>query len=296
VAQRRGWRERGLDVTIQFANGSTDAIAKVAAGAGHFALADTSAVIVARGNRGAPVRLVSMYHYKNLMAELTLTKSGISRPVDLEHTVQQSTAGDATLVLLPALAKLNGFDATKVRVQPGLFPTTVPNILAGHVDGALTYYTLFPALKRAAERAGKVASYFLYADYGLDVYNNGIVTTEHFIDSDPNLIRDFNTGLVEAVEFSVQDPHESVRMLMEQVPGLDADIALAQLEIALDHLNVAEVRDHGFGPIHDAKMTKTLDVVNSYFDLTTPVLRTSDVYTNAMVPFGRIPRFTSVPQ
>ena len=209
--------------------------------------------------------------------------------------MQQSTAGDGTLVLLPALAVLNHFDAGKVRVQTAPFTTTVQNIISGNVNGALTYGTLFPALQVAASRAGKTASSFLYADYGLDVYNNGIVAQESFIGSHPDVVRAFNQGFAEAVSLSVHTPSQAIDILTRHVPGLDPEVALAELQVAINHLNVAEVRRHGFGPMDESKMSKTLDIVNQYYRLAKPVASAGEVYTNDLVPTGVVPQFDSPP-
>lgn len=290
VATEQGWARRGLSVSIEAGNGSADAITKVAGGAGQFALADTSAVVVARGNRGLPVRLVSMYHYKNLMAELTLEHTGIRRPQDLEGSSQQTTAGDATLILLPVLGSLNGFDASKVNVSIADFTSHVPNILSQRVQGALTYYTLFPALEAAARQRGMRASAFLYADFGLDLYNNGIVTTDDVIKGDPDLVRDFVAGFTEAVVFSVEHPAEAVTIFRGHVPGFDEAIARAQLDVAVEHTKVDEVRTVGFGPMDPLKMAHTVDLVNANFTLSNRV-QLSDVYTNDFASLGQRPRF-----
>lgn len=290
VAQAQGWSQRDLSVDIQIGKGSADAITKVGAGAGDFALADASAAFVARGNGNLDVRLVAMYHYRNLMAELTLESSGIKEPQHLVGSTQQSTAGDATIVLLPALAELNGFDPNGVTVNTADFTTHVQNIVSGLVDGALTYLTLYPALEAAAEQAGLAASSFLYADYGLDLYNNGIVVSDRLIDRDPDLVRDFVEGFIEAVAFTVKDPGAAIEIFTSEVPGFDVDIARAQLDIAIEHLNVPEVSEVGFGPMSDSKMMRTVDLVNQHFDLNRPI-ELDEVYTNAFASAGTVPEF-----
>jgi NitT/TauT family transport system substrate-binding protein len=290
VALEKGfWTKRGLDVDIQSGKGSADAVTKVASGAGQFALADTSAVILARGNQGIQAKVVCMYHYKNLMCSLSLEEAGISEPRDLVGTNQHVTAGEGTYRLLPALAELNGFDARQVKATIGEFTQSVPILLSGRADGTLNYFTLYPALEAAAEKAGKKAAHFLYADYGLDIYNNGIVVTDAYAEKDPDAVRAFCDGFAEAIVHSVEYPDEAMHIFQKRVPGLDAKVARAQLQVAIDHLNVAEVKANGFGPMSEAKMVTTLEMVNNYFDLKTPVSATADVYTNKFVTAGQVP-------
>jgi NitT/TauT family transport system substrate-binding protein len=290
VALEKGfWTKRGLEVDIQSGKGSADAVTKVASGAGQFALADTSAVILARGNQGVAAKVVCMYHYKNLMCSLSLEGAGIREPRDLVGTNQHVTAGEGTYRLLPALAQLNGFDAKGVKATIGEFTQSVPILLSGRADGTLNYFTLYPALEAAAEKAGKKAAHFLYADYGLDIYNNGIVVTDAFAEKDPDAVRAFCDGFAEAIVYTVANPDEAMESFQKRVPGLDSKIARAQLQVAIDHLNVAEVKTKGFGPMSDDKMATTLEMVNKYFDLKTPVSVTSDVYTNKFVTAGQVP-------
>lgn len=290
VALKKGyWTKRGLDVDIQAAKGSVDAVTKLAAGAGEIGFADTSAVILATGNQSVHAKLVCMYHYKNLMSEQTLEGRGIKKPKDLVGSTQHVIPGEGTYAMLPALAKANGFDASKVKTVTGEITNLVPSVVSGQADGALTYFTIYPALKAAAEKAGKTPTYFLYADNGVDIYNNGIVVTDSYLKKDPETVKAFCAGFVDGVVYSVAHPDEATDIFVGEVPGIDKKIAREQLQVALDHLNVPEVKEHGFGPMDSAKMQKTLDLVNEYFTLKQPVTDINQIYTNDYVPEGKVP-------
>jgi NitT/TauT family transport system substrate-binding protein len=290
VGLERGyWQDRDLDVNFQSGKGSGDAVSKVASGAGDFALADTSVVALARGNQNQPVMVTCMYHYKNLMSELTLEGNGITEPGDLVGTTQHVTAGEGTFALLPALAQANKFDDKQVLTTVGEFTQIVPALLSGQVDGALTYYTLFPALQQAAEEQGKTATGFLYADNGIDVYNNGIVVTESFAEKDPEVVKAFNDGFVESVRWTAENPDEATEIFVKAVAGTNAKTARAQLQVALDHLNVPEVQKNGFGPMSLDKMETTLELVNEYFELTKPVEDVNKIFSNEFVTAGKVP-------
>lgn len=291
VALEKGyWSKRGLDIDIQAAKGSVDAVTKLAAGAGQFGFADTSAVILATGNQSVHAKVICMYHYKNLMSEQTLEGRGIKKPKDLVGSTQHVIPGEGTYAMLPALAKANGFDATKVKTVTGEITNLVPSVVSGRADGALTYFTIYPALKAAAEEAGKTPTYFLYADNGVDIYNNGIVVTDSFLEKEPDAVKAFCAGFVDGVVYSAAHPDEATDIFVEKVPGIDKKIAREQLQVALDHLNVDEVHEHGFGPMDPAKMQKTLDLVNKYFTLKQPVTKTDAIYTNDYVPRGKVPQ------
>ena len=284
------WKKRGLNIAIQSAQGSADAVTKLAAGAGDFGFADTSALILATGNKNMKAKVVCMYHYKNLMSVESLVKTDIKGPADLPGTTQYVIPGEGSFLLLPALGKKNNFDASKVKTVTGTFPGTVPAVAGGKADGVLTYATVFPALEAAAKKNGEEAQMFLYADYGIDVYNNGIIVMDKFIAEHPDDVKAYCDGFAEAVLFCVKNPAEASKIFVSKVPGLDVGIAQAQLQVAIDHLMVPEVEQHGFGPMDDAKMGTTLNLVNEYFDLKTPVTQTSDIYSNQYVTKGQVPQ------
>ncbi|MGH3098276.1 MAG: ABC transporter substrate-binding protein [Streptosporangiales bacterium] len=293
VAKKKGmWEKRGLKVSIQSGKGSADAFNKVASGSGQFAFADISTVILGMANKSIGSKMVCMYHYKNLMAEIGLASAGIEKPQDFVGKKLQTTPGNGALLLLPALGEINHFDAKKVKTPYGEFSSIVPNLMGGNVDGALTYFTTYPALEAAAQKAGgKKTSYVLYADYGLDIYNNGIIVTDDYLKNSPNQVKAFTAGFVEAVRYTVAHPDEAAQIFGEMVPGISPDVVKAQQQIAINHLHVPEVEKHGFGPMSEAKMTKTLKLINKYFKLKKPVKDIGSLYTNDYVPTGKVPRF-----
>lgn len=293
VAKQKGyWKERGLNVSIQSGKGSADAITKVASGAGQFALADSSALIVARANRNVEAKMTCMYHYKNLMSAAGLVSSGINKPKDLPGNTMIAVQGDADVTVLPALGDINGFDYKDINIQIGDFQTEVPAVLTHKVDGMFNFFTAYPPLKVGAENRGEKTTYFLYADYGLDLYNNGIVVMDKYLEQSPDVVRSFNAGFVEGVLYTTAHPGEALGIFDDLVPsGNSTKVAREQLQIAIDHLHVPEVKNHGFGPMSNKKSGFTLDVVKKYFDLKHKNVTVPDVFTNDFVPSGKVPQF-----
>lgn len=285
--ERNYWADRGLDVQIQPGRGSADAVSKTASKAADIGFADTGTLIVARGNSGAKVKTTAMYHYRNLQCCLYNKENPIEGPDELPGKQLAGAPGDASFVLLDALAEINNFDASKVEKVPTDTPNHVSAVVTGTVDGALTYNTFFPGLEDAlAENAGS----WLYADWGIDIYNNGIIVHEDTIEDDPDMVKSFNEGWVDAVKWTVENPDEANEIFLSSPAGeaISEDIARAQLQIALDHLLVPEVTEQGIGPMHEQdKMQRTLDLITKYFDLEAPV-QLEDVYTNEFVPDGVI--------
>lgn len=281
------WEENGLEVEIQSAQGSGDNASKIGAKAADFGFADTGALILARAQE-AQIKEVCMIHYRNLMGAIGLSDNPISEPADLEGKQIGATTGDAGRVLFPAFAEINGIDADAVEFVTVEQLAKPAVLVEGEIEGALDFATSFPAYERAAgEREMEVTS-FLYADYGMDLYNNGIIVHEDVLESDPDLVRRFVDGVVRGVVWTVENPDEATELLIEQQPGLSQDVARAQLQVAIDHLMVDEVRENGVGVMSEEKMAFTVETISENFDLESPVA-VEDVYTNEFVEAGNVP-------
>src|SRR4051812_24183531 len=116
VAREKGYyKAEGFDVTSVRGQGSADAIKKVAAGVATFGFADAGSLVLARGNDGVPVKLVSVVYAKPPQAIFAIKGSGINSPKDLEGKTVADTASSSVRLLFPAFAKAAGIDASKVK-------------------------------------------------------------------------------------------------------------------------------------------------------------------------------------
>lgn len=281
------WEQVGLDVTIDSARGSADCVSKVAAGAADFGFADTGSVIVGRA-QDALLQDICMVHYRNLMTILSFEEANINEPKDLEGKTVGIAPGGADERLMPVFAKLNDFDVDKVNFVHVDVPSHMAVLANNRVDAISTFSTFWPSLLDIAEKKGKEPNSFLFSDFGLQLYSNAIVARDELLNSDPDLTRRFLQALVRGIVWTVENPDEATSMLVASQPGLGQDIARAQLQVAIDHLLVDEVRDHGVGPVSPEKMEQTVELVNDNFDLPR-VVDPEEVYTNEFVPKGEVP-------
>lgn len=286
--ERGYWSDRGLNVTIQSAQGSADNVSKIGAKAADFGFADAGSMIIGRG-AGANVKEVAMLHYRNLQSVISLESDPIEDPVAMVGKRIGATTGDAPRALLPSLADINNFepdDVDLVVVEQLAKPAALSQ---GRVDGAMDFFTGFPAYQRAAEEVGNAATSFLYSDFGLDIYNNGIIAHDDLLESDPDLVQRFVEGFVEGVVWTVENPDDATAIMIDAQPGLSQEVAREQLQIAIDHLMVDEVLDHGVGPMDEEKMAFTVETIAESYDLERDVT-VDEVYTNEFAPTGQIPQ------
>jgi NitT/TauT family transport system substrate-binding protein len=278
---------QGLDVTIESSKGSADAIQNVASGAAAFGFADAGALVLAR-SRDLPVTLVGMVHYKTLMSIITLAKSGVKKPVDLVGKKIASTSGDAVRTALPALARLNGFDAEKVNFITVNQPAKASMLLAGQVDGVCDYVSALPVYREAATAANLELSALEYGNFGLDIYSNGIIVRDDLLRSDPALVKAFVRAIVQGLDFASAQRAETVKIFREFQPQYSEAVTREGLDIAADHLMVPEVYVGGLGSMSADKMERTIKTTVEAYGLSKSP-GASTVYTNDMLP-GIFPR------
>ncbi len=287
-AVKRGFfAEQGLDVTIESSKGSADVIQNVASGAAQFGFADASAVILSRA-RDLPVTLVAMVHYKTLMSVITRAPSGVEKPADLVGKKIASTSGDAVRMVMPAFAKLNGFDGDKVNFLTVNQPAKASMLMAGQVDGVCDYLSALPIYREAGKVIGLELRAVSYADYGLDIYSNGIVVRDDLLRADPALVKSFVRAIVQGLEFATGQRDEAVRIFREYQPYYSEAVTREGLDIAAKALLVPELYTGGIGAMSADKMDRTIrTTVEAYGLGKTPAA--AEVYSNAMLP-GIFPR------
>jgi NitT/TauT family transport system substrate-binding protein len=286
-AKKGFFEAQGLDVTIESGKGSADVIQKIASGAAQFGFADASAVVLGR-TRDLPVSLVAMVHYKTLMSIISRKASAIERPADLVGKRIASTSGDSVRLVMPAFARLNGFDADKVNFLTVNQPAKASMLLAGQVDGVCDYLSALPVYREAAKAANLELQALEYANHGLDIYSNGIVVHDDLLRSSPALVKSFVRAIVQGLEFAAAERASTVEIFRGYQPQYSEAVTREGLDIAADHLLVPEIASGGIGSMSAGKMERTIKItVEAYGLAKGPDAGT--VYTNAMLP-GIFPR------
>lgn len=274
--------EQGLKVVVEAGKGSADVIQNIASGAAQFGFADASAVVLAR-SRGLPVTLVTMVHYKTLMTIITRVPSGIDKPVDLVGKKIATTSGDAVRTMMPAFATMNGFDGEKVSFLTVSQSAKASMLMAGQVDGVCDYLSALPIYQEAGDAIDLKLKAISYADYGLDVYSNGIIVHEDLLRSDPAMVKSFVHAIVQGLNFASSDPGAAIKEFRADQPQYSEKVVREGLRIATDALLVPEVFKGGLGAMSLDKIERTIGTtVKAYGISVAPAA--SAVYTNAMVP------------
>lgn len=276
------YREAGLDTTIERGYGSGDTVKKVHLKTVDFGFADSGAVIVGRP-KGTLVRLIGMIHDKSMFSFVSLKETGIRTPKDLEGKVIGGPAGSSTWLIFPAFANLNGVDASKVKYLPMPDAAKTASILAGKIHAGPYYVTELPTAQAMAAKEGKTLSVLLYADWGVDIYSNGLIAPDSTIDANPDLVGKFTVATMKGVAWGVENPADAADILLRHYPAIKKELARAHWDIAVDYLLTPTAKRHGIGYMSREKMAETVRLISTYMDVKTPPAL-DEVYTNRFLP------------
>lgn len=288
VAVDKGFfRDEGLEVEVVRGYGSADTISKVAGGAVDVGFADFGSLVRAKQeNPDLDVKMVLVVYGKAPYTIFTLRSRGILEPRDLEGRTIGGPPGDANRVMFPAFARLVGIDPGKVNWVNIEATAKTPMLLAGQVDAIPEYFMHKAVLEREAAKMGDEVVYFLYADYGLTIYSNGIIFPGRTIREDPELVRRFVRAIIRAWEWTFQNPDEAIDILLSYQPKLDKEIARREIDIVRELVYTEEAREKGLGYMSRAKVEESIRIVFEAFGLGAPTIDPDDVYTMRFHPAG----------
>jgi NitT/TauT family transport system substrate-binding protein len=275
------WKDAGFDVTIVKGEGSATTISSYAAGTVDFAFSDTPTLILAR-SKGAMVKVAAIIHDKSLYAVGTLEENNIKTPQDLKGKRIGASVGDASRVMFPAFAKLNGIDADSVRWIDMTPPARAASLILGQVDAVVLFLTETPTFSAKAKEAGKHWKDFPYADYGLDLYSHGLLVRDDLIAKQPDRVKRFVESTMKAWAWSIEHPQEALAIFLKYNPAVDPDQAREHFRIAIKHLLTDTAKRDGIGYIDAEKMKRTIDFVSQSFNV--KGVSADDVYTNQFIP------------
>jgi NitT/TauT family transport system substrate-binding protein len=182
VAIDKGYyKAEGLNVTIDSGPGSVAGIARVAAGTYPLGFFDINSLVKFRDqNPDKQVKAVMMVYDRPPFSIVTVARTGINKPKDLEGKVLGAPAADGAFAQWKAFVKENGIDDSKVRIENVGFPVREPMLADGKVDAitGFSFSSYFNLLQKGIP--AKDIKVFLMADHGLVLYGNAIMVNPDY--------------------------------------------------------------------------------------------------------------------
>jgi len=254
------YKAEGLDVTLDAGKGSADAVRRIVSGAYDMGFPDINSLIEYNSkNPDKAIQEVLMGYEQPPFSIFVMKKSGITDPRQLVGKTLGAPVFDASYKLFPAFAKAIGIDAKAVKrknMDPRL---REPMLIRGQVDAISGHlFSSMLNLKAAKVRESDVR-YFMYGDYGMDSYANGIAVSPAFMKAHPAAVRAFLRATIKGTRDMVLKPQKAVDAVKRFEPLSNAAIEADRLRLGIKCCILTKnVKKNGFGGVDMARLDRSI--------------------------------------
>lgn len=270
VALQKGYyKAEGLDVTIDRGRGSAEVVRQIATDVYDMGYPDINVVMDFNSKNPDQSFPAVMIGYEEAPAAIIVLKSsGITEPKQLNSKRLGSAPNDSTFKLFPIFARQAGLDMASMQIQnidPGLREVLLAQKKVDAIPGQI--FTALLELKAKGVPASDIG-YFMYKDYGLELYGNSIAASRRFIKEKPEAVKGFLRATVKGLKDVVRDPEIGVKATIAYEPLLNPDIERERLRVALDCCIITPtVRKVGFGDIDQSRLRKVISMITESYKL-----------------------------
>jgi NitT/TauT family transport system substrate-binding protein len=286
VAIDKGYyKAEGLDVTIDSGPGSVQGITRVAAGTYPIGFFDINSLVKFRDqNPDKAVKAVMMVYDAPPFSIVSLKKSGIRSPKDLEGKTLGAPAADGAFAQWKAFVKENNVDGAKVKIENVGFPVREPMLAAGNVDAitGFSFSSYFNLLQKGV--APDDINVMLMSNHGLVLYGNAIMVNPDFAKANPKVVAGFVRATVKGFIETAKNPEEAVKSVMKRNETGDEKIELDRLKMALrDNMVTPYVKANGVGGVDMVRLAKSIEQIGLTYDYTKKP-SAEDIFTAEFLP------------
>ncbi|MDT2021708.1 ABC transporter substrate-binding protein [Methylocella sp. CPCC 101449] len=286
VAIDKGYyKAEGLDVTVDTGPGSVQGIARVAAGTYPLGFFDINSLVKFRDQQpDQKVTAVMMVYDRPPFSLVSLKKTGIKTPKDLEGKIFGAPAADGAFAQWKAFVKENKFDDSKVKIENVGFPVREPMLAQGKVDfiAGFSFSSFFNLMQNNIKPDD--ISVMLMSDHGLVLYGNAIMVNPDFAKANPKVVQGFVRATIKGVIDTAKNPEEAIKSVMKRNETGDLAIELARLKMSLrDNMITPWVQANGVGGVDMERLTKSIDqIADTYEFKNRPTA--ADIFSNDFLP------------
>jgi NitT/TauT family transport system substrate-binding protein len=286
VAIDKGYyKAEGLNVTVDTGPGSVAGIGRVAAGTYPMGFFDVNSLFKFRDQTpGKDVKAVLMVYDQPPFAIVSLAKSNIKKPKDLEGKLLGAPAADGAFAQWKAFVKENGIDDSKVKIDNVGFPVREPMLADGKVDAitGFSFSSFFNLQQKGV--APKDINVMLMSDHGLSLYGNAVMVNPDYAKANPKVVAGFVRATIKGMQDTVKDPDAAIKSVMKRNETGDEKIELERLKMAIrDNIATPWVKANGFGGVDPARLAKSIDQVGVTYDFKAKPTA-ADVFTSEYLP------------
>ena len=223
AAKEKGfYAEEGLDVTFNYGSPELNPVKMVVTKADDFGLAGGPDLVLTARGKGQPVKALAVFHQNaNFVVLMTKADSGLKALKDLEGKKVGFYYGHISTDILHSL-----FHKENVHVEEVDVGFDVSQFIRGSIDAEFAFRQSQP-LNLAAK--GIQTNLIDPADYGVISHGYTLFAREDFIRENPVLVEKFVRATLRGLQFSRQQPEESIDLLIKDNPQLDRTLELGRI-------------------------------------------------------------------
>jgi NitT/TauT family transport system substrate-binding protein len=262
VALQKGYfAEEGLDIVIQNARGSTDALTKVATGTADFGTGGLPALMSAAAQSGIPVRAILSVYTKQPDSLFVVKGGPIKTLKDAVGRKVATATFTSSNALWPLFLEKNNIDPNSITLQK-VDPTILgPMLASGQVDATLSWLTVAPTYASVLKQAGKELTVLPWSEFGLDGYGFAVFASDRVIKSNPKAVAAFARAFKKAIDFSVADPDAAAAAVHAAAASVDAAVAVASFRASIPLIRNEISTKDGAGVFEASLLKKTWEWV-----------------------------------
>jgi NitT/TauT family transport system substrate-binding protein len=264
LASARGFfAAEGLAVTTDVANGSPEAIARVAANTSDLALVDINELIRFRDRPGvAPIKAVFVLFNQSPYAIVGRKSRGIHALTDVEGKTLGVADHDLSIRLWPALARQNGIKLANVKLEKISAAVREPMLSAGQVDAVTGFSYLSAVNLRDRGVPANDLAVLRYADYGCEAYGFAVIVSLTFAAAKPEAVRGFVRAVIAGTHLAIREPERAVDEVVSRMGGGSRELELERLRAVIrNNILTGEVKRNGIGGIDPARFERAIDQI-----------------------------------
>ncbi|MBM3572185.1 MAG: ABC transporter substrate-binding protein, partial [Alphaproteobacteria bacterium] len=235
-------------------------------------------------NPDKAVKAVMMVYDRPPFSIVTVARTGIAKPKDLEGRILGAPAADGAFAQWNAFVKENGIDAAKVKINNVGFPVREPMLASGEVD-AITGFS-FSSYFNLAQRGVKAEDIrvMLMADYGLVLYGNAIMVNPDFARANPKVVAGFVRATIKGFQDTIKSPETAIKSVMKRNETGDEKIELDRLKMSLrDNFVTPWVQANGVGGVDMGRLAKSIEQIAVTYDFKAKP-KAEDIFTSEFLP------------
>ena len=200
------YRDAGLDVTLSEYREGTDIVAEVTSGRATFGIFNN---VIAERMNGRPVVLLASYFKRSPL--VILTRPEIFFPLELAGKRLMAEPQEIASANFVQMFRHFGLSAEDIDLVPHDF--ALQAFIDGEVDAVTAYSTNEPYLLR---KRGVAFNVIDPSDYGVNVYDLNLFTSERYAQAYPERVRAFVAATSRGWAYALDHPLEIVDLILER--------------------------------------------------------------------------------